>query len=191
MGYEIAEQLGWRLPDHLILPTAGGTLLPKVARAFQEFTDLGWVKGKCQDLLCSGRGLCPCCSIAPPGPGFHQSRETQNPGQVHCHWQPGRRDLRPSGSPQVGWLGRGWPPTARSWRPSNCWRKKKGSSRNPPAGPRWRQRFKLLRQERINPEETIVVAITGNGYKTLDVFESPFEVGCDPTTQFENLSSMV
>jgi threonine synthase len=36
--------------------------------------------------------------------------------------------------------------------------------------------MKLLQQKRINPEESIVVAITGNGYKTLDVFESQFEV---------------
>ncbi len=31
-GFEIAEQLGWRLPQHVVVPTAGGTILPKVAR---------------------------------------------------------------------------------------------------------------------------------------------------------------
>jgi threonine synthase len=36
MGWEIAEQLGWELPVHCVLPTAGGTLLPKVAEAFRE-----------------------------------------------------------------------------------------------------------------------------------------------------------
>ncbi|MBV8054513.1 MAG: threonine synthase, partial [Deltaproteobacteria bacterium] len=31
-GFELAEQLGWRLPQHIVLPTAGGTILPKVAK---------------------------------------------------------------------------------------------------------------------------------------------------------------
>ena len=31
-GFEIAEQLGWRLPQHIVVPTAGGTILPKVAQ---------------------------------------------------------------------------------------------------------------------------------------------------------------
>ena len=35
-GFEIAEQLGWTLPQHVVVPTAGGTILPKVAKAFQE-----------------------------------------------------------------------------------------------------------------------------------------------------------
>ena len=36
--------------------------------------------------------------------------------------------------------------------------------------------MKLIRQERIDPNETIVVAITGNGYKTLEAFDSQGEV---------------
>ena len=31
-GFEIAEQLGWRLPQHIVVPTAGGTILPKIAQ---------------------------------------------------------------------------------------------------------------------------------------------------------------
>ena len=44
-GFEIAEQLGWRLPDHMVLPTAGGTILPKVAKAFKELKEVGLIKG--------------------------------------------------------------------------------------------------------------------------------------------------
>ena len=39
----MAEQLGWRLPRHIVVPTAGGTILPKVWKAFQELTELGLV----------------------------------------------------------------------------------------------------------------------------------------------------
>src|SRR5208282_3612293 len=38
-GFEIAEQLGWKLPDHIVVPTAGGTILPKVAKAFKELKE--------------------------------------------------------------------------------------------------------------------------------------------------------
>lgn len=44
-GFEIAEQLGWRLPQHVVVPTAGGTILPKVWKAFQELCCLGLVEG--------------------------------------------------------------------------------------------------------------------------------------------------
>jgi threonine synthase len=43
VGYEIAEQLGWRLPDALVAPVASGSLLTKVDKAFREFTSLGLV----------------------------------------------------------------------------------------------------------------------------------------------------
>jgi threonine synthase len=45
-GFEIAEQLGWRLPQHVVVPVAGGTILPKVAKAFRELRDLGLVDGE-------------------------------------------------------------------------------------------------------------------------------------------------
>ena len=42
-GYEIAEQLGWRLPDHVVVPMAGGSLITKIWKAFGEFHKLGFV----------------------------------------------------------------------------------------------------------------------------------------------------
>jgi len=40
-AFEIAEQLGWRAPQHVVLPVAGGTLLPKVWKGFRELHTLG------------------------------------------------------------------------------------------------------------------------------------------------------
>jgi threonine synthase len=45
MGFEIAEDLGWRLPDHVVAPMAGGSLIGKIHKAFKEFTTLGLVNG--------------------------------------------------------------------------------------------------------------------------------------------------
>ena len=43
MGYELAEQLGWRLPTHIIYPTGGGTGLIGMWKAFAEMRDAGWL----------------------------------------------------------------------------------------------------------------------------------------------------
>lgn len=43
-GFEVVEQLGWRLPDHIIVPMAGGSLIIKVCKAFRELEMLGFVK---------------------------------------------------------------------------------------------------------------------------------------------------
>ena len=45
-GFEIVEQLGWRFPQHVVCPVAGGTLLPRIGRAFEELKTLGWVDGE-------------------------------------------------------------------------------------------------------------------------------------------------
>lgn len=44
LGYEIAEQLGWRLPDVILYPTGGGTGLVGMAKAFAEMNALGWIE---------------------------------------------------------------------------------------------------------------------------------------------------
>jgi threonine synthase len=46
LGYEIAEQLGWRLPDQIVIPVASGSQLTKVDKAFRELIELGLVEDK-------------------------------------------------------------------------------------------------------------------------------------------------
>ncbi len=43
MGYEVAEQLGWRLPSAIIYPTGGGVGLLGMWKAFEEMQELGWI----------------------------------------------------------------------------------------------------------------------------------------------------
>jgi threonine synthase len=43
IGYEIAEQLGWRLPEQIVVPVASGAQLVKIDKAFRELSDLGLV----------------------------------------------------------------------------------------------------------------------------------------------------
>jgi len=46
LAYETAEQLGWELPDRVVVPIASGSLLTKIGRGFQEWLDLGLVRGE-------------------------------------------------------------------------------------------------------------------------------------------------
>jgi threonine synthase len=51
MGYEIAEQLGWQLPDAILYPTGGGVGLIGIYKALEEMATLGWVSGTFPKLI--------------------------------------------------------------------------------------------------------------------------------------------
>jgi threonine synthase len=51
LGYEIAEQLGWQLPDVILYPTGGGTGLVGMHRAFREMAELGWIEHRMPRLV--------------------------------------------------------------------------------------------------------------------------------------------
>lgn len=46
LGYEVAEQLDWQLPDHVVAPLASGSLFTKIHKGFKEFTQVGLVEEK-------------------------------------------------------------------------------------------------------------------------------------------------
>ena len=60
LGYEIAEQSGWRLPEVIFYPTGGGTGLVGMWRAFQELAALGWTRDPMPRLVAvQARGCAP------------------------------------------------------------------------------------------------------------------------------------
>ena len=62
LGYEVAEQLGWQLPDHIVAPLASGSLFTKIYKGFREFVDVGLVEDK--DVRFSGAQAEGCSPIA-------------------------------------------------------------------------------------------------------------------------------
>ena len=52
MGYEIAEQLNWNLPDHIIYPTGGGTGIIGIWKAFQELSEIGMIESDLPKMIC-------------------------------------------------------------------------------------------------------------------------------------------
>lgn len=51
MGYEIAEQFQWKLPDVILYPTGGGVGIIGLHKAFQELKELGWIEGELPRLV--------------------------------------------------------------------------------------------------------------------------------------------
>jgi threonine synthase len=72
MGLELAEQLGWRLPDVILYPTGGGTGLIGMWKAFQELRELGWLKSKKLPRLiaCQSDGCAPIVRAFEKGERF-------------------------------------------------------------------------------------------------------------------------
>lgn len=62
IGFEIAEQLGWRLPDHVVGPVASGSMFTKIRAAFEQFLDLGLVDGEVPRM--SGAQATGCSPVA-------------------------------------------------------------------------------------------------------------------------------
>jgi threonine synthase len=72
MGLELAEQLGWRLPDVIFYPTGGGTGLIGMWKAFQELRELGWLKSDKMPRLvsCQAEGCAPIVRAFEKGERF-------------------------------------------------------------------------------------------------------------------------
>ncbi len=109
VAFEIAEQLGWRLPTAVIAPMAGGSLVTKVRKGFTEFLEAG-VVGAGTFLASSerrprgARRSCDWCAE-------HGERDSAGDPRYDCaltgHRQSGRRSSRGAGHSGDRWLGRG------------------------------------------------------------------------------------
>ncbi|MEL6381545.1 MAG: threonine synthase [Cyanobacteria bacterium J06626_18] len=74
LGFEVAEQLGWQLPDHVVVPLASGSLFTKIYKGFQEFIKTGLVDDKA--VRFSGAQAEGCSPIAQ---AFHEGRDFITP----------------------------------------------------------------------------------------------------------------
>ncbi len=74
LGYEVIEQLGWELPDHIVAPLASGSLFTKIYKGFREFVDVGLVADK--SVRFSGAQAEGCSPIAQ---AYKEDRNFINP----------------------------------------------------------------------------------------------------------------
>ncbi|WP_329104954.1 threonine synthase [Micromonospora sp. NBC_01699] len=64
LGYEVAEQLGWRIPEQVVIPMASGELLTKIDKAFSELVEIGLVEAPANGWKVFGAQSAGCNPIA-------------------------------------------------------------------------------------------------------------------------------
>ena len=97
LAFEIAEQLGWQAPDHVVVPMARGSQLTKVAKGFAELGKVGLLPEEPAVRVSGrpGRGALAGGRRLPRGQRCHPAGQAEDDRQVAGHRQPGRRLVRP------------------------------------------------------------------------------------------------
>ena len=181
VGYEIAEQLGWRLPDNIVVPMAGGSLITKIHKAFQELITLGLVAPK--NVKFFGAQATGCSPISSAVKLGKEEVDPQKPSTIARSLAIGNpadglyatRTIRSSG----GWAEDASDPDIISAIETLA--ESEGIFGETAAGVTVACAKALIAQGRIHPDEETVLCITGNGLKTTDAIldrmnlEAPIE----------------
>jgi threonine synthase len=169
MGYEIAEQLGWRVPQHVVVPMAGGSLIGKIRKAFAEFRQLGLIDDdRCKIHGAQAEGCNPISHAVKNGLEAHHP--VQKPKTI-------AKSLA-IGDPADGYF------ACKVIRESGGWAedvtdaeiaeamlllaRTEGVFAETAGGVTVAVTRKLVEQGRIGQGDEVVVCITGNGLKTQD-----------------------
>lgn len=170
LAFEVVEQLGWKAPDHIIVPVAAGSLLAKTAKAFQELTGAGLVdEVRTKIYAAQAEGCAPVSTaiqhgverITPVKPdSLAKSLAIGNPADGRY----AARAVRSSG---------GWGTACREdeiQQGMTILAETEGILSEPAGGVVIAGVRELVREDRIKAQETVVVCITGNGLKTTELF---------------------
>jgi threonine synthase len=173
-GFEIAEQLGWKLPDNVVVPMAGGSLIGKIAKAFRELVTFGWVEEK--PVRFFGAQATGCSPISSAVKRELSRFEPQKPNTIARSLAIGNPADGNYASKLIRESG-GWAEDisdAEIISAIKLLAETEGIFTETAGGVTAGVAEKLIRQGRIHPEETTVVCITGNGLKTTDAIAAEF-----------------
>jgi threonine synthase len=168
VGFEIAEDLGWRVPDHVVAPMAGGSLIGKIHKAFKEFERLGLLDGPVTTRV-HGAQATGCNPIsATVKTGANKVKPIRNPQTI-------AKSLA-IGDPADGYFASqliretgGWSEDVDDEAIIDAMRllaETEGIWTETAGGVTLAVAQKLIEQGRIDRDDSIVVCITGNGLKT-------------------------
>jgi threonine synthase len=176
MGFEIAEGLGWRAPDHVVAPMAGGSLIGKIHKAFQELARVGLLDDpECKIHGAQATGCNPISDAVKNGRERH--RPVKKPNTI-------AKSLA-IGDPADGYFAAkliretgGWAEDVSDREISEAMAllaKTEGIFAETAGGVTLAVAKKLIEQGRIPRDEEIVICITGNGLKTQDALTGVVE----------------
>jgi threonine synthase len=167
-GFEIAEQLGWRFPRHVVSPVAGGTLLPRIAKAFREFKEMGLVDGELPVIhAAQAEGSAPVVKALEAGLEFPEPVKPNTIAKSIAIGNPADgfqvlRTVRGSGGSGVAVSDDSILDAIQLLAETE------GIFTEPAGGTTLAATQTLIERGDIPREESIVVCITGNGYKTAE-----------------------
>jgi threonine synthase len=168
VGYEIAEKLGWRLPDNVIVPMAGGSLIRKIRKAFQELIYLGLVEEKPVRFFgAQATGCSPISQAVKLGNDFI---EPQRPNTIARSLAIGNPADGPAASQMIRATG-GWAEDVSDVELVSGMQElaeTEGIFTETAGGVTTAVTARLYAHGRISPDELTVACITGNGLKTTD-----------------------
>jgi len=171
VGYEIAEQLGWRLPRNIVIPMAGGALITKVNKSFEELKKLGWVEPASTRFF--GAQATGCSPIASAAKRGTTEIDPQKPHTIARSLAIGNPADGPYAVKTIlGSGGAGEDVTDNEIVEGiQLLAETEGIFTETAGGVTVAVARKLIRQGRLDPEESMVLVITGNGLKTIGVLQ--------------------
>jgi threonine synthase len=181
IGFEIAEQLGWRYPDHVVSPVAGGTLLPRIHKGFRELKEVGLVSGTLPRIhAAQPAGSAPVVRALEQGLDFPEPVKPNTIAKSLAIGNPADgfqvlRVVRETGG-SGAMVSDGEILDAIELLAAT-----EGIFTEPAGGTTLAATRVLIARGAIKPHESVVVCITGNGYKTVEVIadrvEKPVTIG--------------
>jgi len=175
LGYEVAEQLGWRLPQNIVVPMAGGSLITKVHKAFEELKKLAWVEPvQTRFFGAQATGCSPITTAAKRGTPEIQPQKPHTIAKSLAIGNPADGYFAVKTILASGGAGEDVS-DEEIVQGIRCLAETEGIFAETAGGVTVAVGRKLLRQGRLNPEESIVLAITGNGLKTLGAVSGTLE----------------
>lgn len=170
-GYEIAEQLGWKAPDQVVVPIAGSSLITKIHRAFKEFQQLGIIdEAKTKIFGAQATGCSPVTTAVKEG---KKNFKPQKPNTI-------ARSIA-IGNPADGYYGIKTITESGGWAEDvsdeelvqgiKILAEHEGIFTETAGGVVTAVTKKLLDQGRLDPNALTVMCITGNGLKTQEVLQ--------------------
>ena len=169
MGFEIVEQLGWRYPDHLISPVAGGTLLPRIARGLRELKQIGLVEGELPHIhAAQAAGCAPVVTAIAEGLEYPEPVKPDTIAKSIAIGNPADgyqvvQTVKATGGTGAAVSDEQIVDAIRLLAETE------GIFTEPAGGTTLAATIELVKRGVIKPDESAVVCITGNGYKTAEV----------------------
>jgi threonine synthase len=176
LAFELAEQLGWRLPDRCVVPVASGSLFTKIAKGFDEWRELGLLEGELPRM--NGAQAEGCAPVASAFAAGHEVCRPVKPNTIAKSLAIGNPADGPYALEEARRSGGSVDAVSDEEILAGIalLAQTTGIFTETAGGVTTAVLSKLAARGEIDPDECVVLVITGDGLKTLDAVRGSFAV---------------